>query len=196
MPMKVFRDLPVDPLASITSALAKMQPGEAAAIQILIRPAPEKWKEMGKHYISGVKKNESNPEKAKYDTDAKTLEMYYVSEPILAEAAADYMYNETTLNQCLEQLNFSAKEKLVDLGERGEVVAQFILLKAFDQCYGIRSIDKPPLVRVDKYIKNLFGNNIMGIENCEKLKESEIYNCGWLCFNNFISDSCEFLING
>ncbi len=73
-PMKVFKDLPVDPLSNITSGIAKMQPGEGAAIQILVSPAGDKWKKTGKSYITGVKKNESNPEKAKYNVDPKVLE--------------------------------------------------------------------------------------------------------------------------
>lgn len=73
-PIKVYKDLPTDPLSGITSALAKMQPGEGAVIQYLISPAGSKWKKAGKSYISKVKKRESNPEQAKYSVDAKTLE--------------------------------------------------------------------------------------------------------------------------
>ncbi len=73
-PMKVFKDLPTDSLSSITSNLGKMQTGEAAAIQILITPAGGKWRKRGKSYIASVKKNEANPEKAKYNVDPKVLE--------------------------------------------------------------------------------------------------------------------------
>ncbi|MBI4990944.1 type IV secretory system conjugative DNA transfer family protein [Candidatus Gottesmanbacteria bacterium] len=73
-PLKVFKDLPVDSMSAITSAVSKMQSGEGAAIQILITPASDKWKKMGKSYISNVKKNEANPEKAKYNVDPKVLE--------------------------------------------------------------------------------------------------------------------------
>ena len=37
-PLKTYKELPVDPLAVITSALAKMSEGEGAIIQILISP--------------------------------------------------------------------------------------------------------------------------------------------------------------
>jgi len=74
LPMKVYKDLPVDPLSVITSTLSKMQPGEGAAIQVLVTPSGDKWKKAGKSYVSGVKKNEANPEKAKYNVDAKSLE--------------------------------------------------------------------------------------------------------------------------
>lgn len=73
-PIKVYKDLAVDPMSTLTSGLSKMQPGEGAAIQILVTPAAHKWKEAGKHYISSTKKTESNPEKAQYAVDAKSLE--------------------------------------------------------------------------------------------------------------------------
>ncbi len=73
-PIKVFKDLPVDPLSSITSVLAKMTQGEGAAIQVIISPAKDKWKKMGRGYISKIKKGEANPETAKYSADSKELE--------------------------------------------------------------------------------------------------------------------------
>ncbi len=74
MPIKMYKDLPVDPLSAVTSILGKMREGEGAAIQILIQPADNHWKTVGRSYIGGVKKAESNPEKASYKTDAKELE--------------------------------------------------------------------------------------------------------------------------
>ncbi len=74
MPIRVYRDLPTDPLSSITSVLAKMQAGEGAAIQLLIQPTSGKWAGFGRSYISKVKKDESNPDKASYKVDPKTLE--------------------------------------------------------------------------------------------------------------------------
>src|SRR3989304_6056284 len=74
LPMKPFKDLPVDPMSAITSNLGKMQTGEGASIQILVTPAAGKWKSSGKSYLSGVKKNEANPEKAHYNVDHKILE--------------------------------------------------------------------------------------------------------------------------
>ncbi len=73
-PIKTYKDLPTDPLGAITSALAKMGEGEAAVIQVLISPAESKWQGLGKAFVSRVKKQESNPEEAKYSTPAKTLE--------------------------------------------------------------------------------------------------------------------------
>lgn len=73
-PIRVFKDLAVDGMASLTSVLAKMGEGEGAAIQMLVEPAGSHWKHEGKEYLSHTKKTESNPEKATYSSDAKELE--------------------------------------------------------------------------------------------------------------------------
>ncbi|HUW24696.1 MAG TPA: ATP-binding protein [Patescibacteria group bacterium] len=74
MPIKVYKDLPTDPLASLTSALAKMREGEGAAIQILITPTGNDWRSAGRKYLAKIKKTESDPEKASYKTDPKQME--------------------------------------------------------------------------------------------------------------------------
>jgi len=73
-PIKTFKDLATDPMSAITSSLAKMGPGEAAAIQVVISPAESDWQKAGSSFISSTKKSESDPEKAKFSTSAKTLE--------------------------------------------------------------------------------------------------------------------------
>jgi len=73
-PIKVYKDLPTDPLSSITSALAKMGDGEGCAVQIIISPTDSKWSKLGRNFISRTKKNESDPEKAKYNIDPKTYD--------------------------------------------------------------------------------------------------------------------------
>jgi hypothetical protein len=73
-PIKTYKDLPTDPLSSLTSALAKMGKKEGAVIQILVAPADKKWSKMGRSYISKTKERESSPEKAKYTVDPKSLE--------------------------------------------------------------------------------------------------------------------------
>ncbi len=74
-PIKVYRDLPTDPLSSITSALAKMSVGEAAAIQLIISPASSKWKNTGKSFVSQTKKREADPQAAKFNVEAKSLDL-------------------------------------------------------------------------------------------------------------------------
>lgn len=73
-PIRSYRDLPTDSLSSITSVLAKMQEGEGAVIQILIQPASDRWRTNGHSYISKIKKDEANPEKANFRVNQKTLE--------------------------------------------------------------------------------------------------------------------------
>ncbi len=73
-PIKIWRDLAVDPLSILTSSLAKLGEGEGAVIQIVVAPAENKWRTFGKKYISKTKKNEADPEKAKFNVDAKSLE--------------------------------------------------------------------------------------------------------------------------
>jgi len=73
-PLKTFKDLPTDILASLTSSLAKLTEGEGAAIQILISPAESEWQKSGSKYISDTKKQESSSESAKYAVSGKALE--------------------------------------------------------------------------------------------------------------------------
>src|SRR3989339_1370819 len=65
-PLKTYKDLPTDILASLTSSMAKMGEGEAAMVQILISPAESDWQKSGKKFISDTKKQESSSESAKY----------------------------------------------------------------------------------------------------------------------------------
>lgn len=73
-PIKIYKDLPTDPLSSLTASLAKMGEGEAVAIQVLLSPAESEWKKEGQDYLASTKKAEADPEKASYKVDAKTME--------------------------------------------------------------------------------------------------------------------------
>ena len=73
-PLKVYREMATDPLAAVASTLAKMGEGEAAYLQIVISPTTLPWQKDGRKFISETKKQESNPEKAKFSVSAKTLE--------------------------------------------------------------------------------------------------------------------------
>ena len=54
-PIKTFRDLPTDPMSALTAALAKMQQGEGAAVQLVIAPTDNKWKDAGKNFVKKEK---------------------------------------------------------------------------------------------------------------------------------------------
>lgn len=73
-PIKLYKELPTDPLAGVTSALSKMGEHDGAIIQILIRATKSKWKKAGKSYISSTKKKEASPDEASFKIDPKTLE--------------------------------------------------------------------------------------------------------------------------
>jgi len=73
-PIKTYREIPVDPLASICGALSKLSDNEAVAMQLVLSPTNGDWAKRGKSFISDTKKSESNPEKASYKVDARQLE--------------------------------------------------------------------------------------------------------------------------
>lgn len=73
MPIKTYRDLPTDPLSVITSTISKMQPGEGAAIQILVSPSDGKWKDAGKAFVK-KEKDPGDGVKPKAPPDQKQLE--------------------------------------------------------------------------------------------------------------------------
>ena len=73
-PIKSFKELPVDSLSSITSAMAKFGDNEAAAIQIVVSPAESHWSKSGLDYVSKLKKDESDPEKARFKMNPQDME--------------------------------------------------------------------------------------------------------------------------
>lgn len=62
-PIKVYENLKNDSLSSITSAMSKMGPREAIAVQYVIQPADDSWRMAGRRFISSVKARAANPEK-------------------------------------------------------------------------------------------------------------------------------------
>jgi hypothetical protein len=73
-PIKTYKDLPVDSLASITASMAKFGDNEAAAIQIIISPSESSWSKSGEGYVSKLKKDEANPEKARFKMNPQEME--------------------------------------------------------------------------------------------------------------------------
>jgi hypothetical protein len=126
-PIKCYKDLPVDPLSAITTALAKMGPEEGAAIQIMISPADSSWQKKGRAYISGVKKAEADPQKAKFKVDAKTLEAIenkcskpgfntfiriVVCSPTMEEAQSHLSNIKSAFAQFASDLNYFGSRKI------------------------------------------------------------------------------------
>lgn len=73
-PIKTYKELSIDPLSSITSAMAKLKENEAAIVQLLIAPTNSDWQSAGKSYVSSTKKSESDPEKASFKVSAQSFE--------------------------------------------------------------------------------------------------------------------------
>jgi hypothetical protein len=137
VPIRVFKDLPTDPLSSITSVLAKMGEGEGAVIQILVRSAGGAWKKHGRNYISSTKKNEANPEKASYKADSKELEGI---ESKISKAGFDTVIRIVVCSKTKE----AARTHLMNIGN------------AFSQYNGLNSI------KVNKnYFKGWFMNDFI-----------------------------------
>ncbi|MFS8130399.1 MAG: type IV secretory system conjugative DNA transfer family protein [Candidatus Dojkabacteria bacterium] len=55
LPIKTFQSFEVDPLASITSAVSKLDQGTEVFIQLLARPIDNSWQAIGKRYIDSQK---------------------------------------------------------------------------------------------------------------------------------------------
>jgi hypothetical protein len=55
LPIKTFQSFEVDPLASITAALAKFEDDEEAWIQLMVKPAASNWHKKSEKYVSGLR---------------------------------------------------------------------------------------------------------------------------------------------
>lgn len=106
-PIKTYKDLPTDPLAAVTSAMAKMQAGEAAAVQILLAPADGKWKNFGKAFIK-KEKDPGSGDKPKAPPDQKQLEAV---EKKLSQSGYNFVIRIVTTSPTKD----SAKQHLVNI---------------------------------------------------------------------------------
>ncbi len=55
LPIKTYTSFEVDPISSITSVMAKLDPGEEIWIQLLVRPIEDSWHGQGKKFIAESK---------------------------------------------------------------------------------------------------------------------------------------------
>lgn len=72
-PIKIYEDVPSDPLNLITSSMSKLSEHEVLAVQYIIRPASENWRRAGSSYVSNVRRKSSHPDKG-YAVDTSLLE--------------------------------------------------------------------------------------------------------------------------
>jgi energy-coupling factor transporter ATP-binding protein EcfA2 len=73
-PTKTYKELAIDPLSAMTTALAKMEEGEGAIIQILISAASNKWVKQGYSYVKNQRYKEAEAKEKPRLADAKELE--------------------------------------------------------------------------------------------------------------------------
>ncbi len=74
LPVKTYKDIPTDPMSTLTSALSKMGEGEGAVIQLVISPADGHWKDAGKKWVK-KEKDPGKPDAApKAPPDAKKID--------------------------------------------------------------------------------------------------------------------------
>lgn len=73
-PLKTYKELPLDSLAEITSSMAKFGDNEAAVVQVIVSPAESDWSKSGEGFVAKLKKDEANPEKAKFKMNPQDME--------------------------------------------------------------------------------------------------------------------------
>lgn len=54
-PIRSFRDLEVDPISSVTSAISSIYKGEEIWLQVMIRPIPDIWQQEGFNFVNKVR---------------------------------------------------------------------------------------------------------------------------------------------
>jgi hypothetical protein len=55
LPIRTFNSFEVDPLASITGAVAKLKDGDEVWIQTIVRPLSNIWQDFGKNYVNKIR---------------------------------------------------------------------------------------------------------------------------------------------
>lgn len=55
LPIKTFPSFEVDPLAAITATLAQFEENEEAWIQMILKPAPERWYKQSERYVASLR---------------------------------------------------------------------------------------------------------------------------------------------
>lgn len=72
-PIRCYEDMKNDSISSITSALSKMKDDEVTAVQYVIQPSGDAWRQAGRAFITRIKNIANNPEK-KSNIDTSFLE--------------------------------------------------------------------------------------------------------------------------
>ncbi len=71
-PLKTYEEVELDPLNSITSSMSKLSNGEGMALQLVLRPSTNYWKDLGNsiaRYLTNKKDKEGNPKSTDADRE-------------------------------------------------------------------------------------------------------------------------------
>jgi hypothetical protein len=68
-PIKCYKDLPTDPLSAITSAMSKLEEGQALVAQVLITPKDNGWRQAARAFLTNLENNVDEQGKPKVKVD-------------------------------------------------------------------------------------------------------------------------------
>lgn len=111
LPIRTFVSFEVDPLASITGALANIRGDTEVWVQLVSRPVNNDWQEKGKKYVEGLKPKEGETEKKDDDISAGDIERK--SSKVGFQFAIRIIgggSNKTMVNEIVEDLEASFKQ--------------------------------------------------------------------------------------
>ncbi|MFC1722265.1 type IV secretory system conjugative DNA transfer family protein, partial [Patescibacteria group bacterium] len=72
-PIKTHEEIKTDSLNLLTSSMSKLGPQEVLAIQMVISPAGDSWRTVGRKFVSGIRMKMANPDK-QYNIDNSYIE--------------------------------------------------------------------------------------------------------------------------
>lgn len=135
-PMKTYRQMETDPLNTLTNALAKVEKGEGAAIQFVVRSARKEWRNLGLKVVREMQKGKSLSEAMSGNSFVGFLGS------LLSPPKKDEPGKERRLSPSEEQMIKAIDEKSSKLGL--EVTARVVAAAATRQ-------------KAEMYLSNIVG---------------------------------------
>jgi hypothetical protein len=172
LPIKTFTNFDVDPLASITSAISKLEKSQEVFIQIPVRPVANDWQKIGRSFV--------NARKQKEDTEGKKIpleagETKELSEIEQKSSKLGFHFIIRVITQAEDQLTAKQILEDVEASFKQFETGQFNSLKAKDYSvhpligllFGKRKQEKMDIKQ--KYVKRLLDEKSKDIINIEEL---------------------------
>lgn len=72
-PIQTYNELSVDGIASLFTSMSKLTEGESLALQLLITPSSDTWRDAGTHYINNIHETNADPEKKHISVSEEVL---------------------------------------------------------------------------------------------------------------------------